>query len=354
MEKNSEWNTFCLSKSIQNLLVIMLLQIAKRMIRKIFYVEFCFYWLQNNLFFYALNFEGFGTNYNSFKNTLKQINKIFEKYKTNLPIKKAEKILEIGVGYSLVPILKTANYLNSKTICAFDKKSFLKSNPLINPLRIFISYRIMVKFIFHCIVVAVILWIVWFCISAMADDRDYMLSNWLTTGQAEKVLELSKTTRNPDHYIKWFTAIQAHEQGAWFVDGKTKYLAGRLKKWMEYKDFNTQLEDWTKAYNKYWYKNNTASDWIYKSKYCVSDTHWGGQWCPNRQKNVPLIAKGYYETNQIIKNKQPSIIRKKRICRSIVINIDKWEYIQLSFGGKIRQIIKELRYGDELRICKDV
>lgn len=213
----------------------------------------------------------------------------------------------------------------------------------------------MVKFIFQCIIVAVILWIIWISLSAMA-SVEYMTSNGLTPQQAEKVLELSKTTRNPDHYIKWFTAIQAHEQGTTFVDGKTKYLAGRLKKWMEYKDFNTQLEDWTKAYNKYWYKNNTANDWIHKSRYCVSDTHWWGQWCPNRKNNVPLIAKWYdtNATNQIIENPKPNIIRKKRICRSIVINIDKWEYIQLSFGGKIRQIIKELRYWDELRICKDV
>lgn len=219
----------------------------------------------------------------------------------------------------------------------------------------------LVKLVFRAIASAFILWIIWISLSAMASDvaLDYMIPNWITAKQAEKVLELSKTTRDPDHYIKWFTAIQAHEQWTTFVDGKTKYLAGRLKKWMEYKDFNTQLEDWTKAYNKYWYKNNTASDWIYKSKYCVSDTHWGGEWCPNRSKNVPLIAKWYYEKPQIIENKpndkqKPQIIRKKRVCRSIILTIDKGEYLELSFGWKIRRIIRELWYGDELRICKDI
>lgn len=181
---------------------------------------------------------------------------------------------------------------------------------------------------------------------------NYMLSNWLTTWQANKVIELSKTTANPDHYIKWFTAIQAHEQGATFVDGKTKYLAGRLKKWMEYKDFNTQLQWRTDTYNKYWHKNNTASDWIHKSRYCVSDTHWWGKGCPNWVRNVPIIASKY--DAPIVTHDIWELKLKKKHCRSIVIKVDKWEYLELSFAGKVRQTIKELWFNDIIRICRDL
>ena len=58
---------------------------------------------------------------------------------------------------------------------------------------------------------------------------EYMKGNNLTESQANYVLEKSKETRDPDHYIKWFTAIQAHEQGTTFINGTTKYIAGRLK-----------------------------------------------------------------------------------------------------------------------------
>lgn len=181
----------------------------------------------------------------------------------------------------------------------------------------------------------VILWLLMLYSITKADDvTNYMTNNWLTQEQEKYVIEKSKEVKNPDHFVRWFVAIQAHEQGTTFVDWKTKYLAGRIKKWMEYKDFKTQLDWRTLAYNKYWYKNNTASDWIRKSKYCVSDTHWGGKWCPNWVKNVPAIASQYQKQKHDI----GEIRRVKptwRTCRYIGKTNKEWSTIQIdTVAGK--------------------
>lgn len=187
-----------------------------------------------------------------------------------------------------------------------------------------------------------------------------------TDSQIEKVKELSKTTRDPEHYIKWIWAIASHEMGRTFKDWETKYFAGRLAQDMKYKDFNTQAEARTKSYNKYWRKNNTASDWIKRSRYCVSDTHWWGEGCPNRVRNVPSVVKLYAKTENkpeliktvaqderepIIKSAKPKI---KTICRKESFKVDKWEYLKITFAGKIRQWITNLWAWDEVYICKDV
>ena len=123
-----------------------------------------------------------------------------------------------------------------------------------------------------------------------------------TQDQTKYVLEKSNEVRNKDHYIKWIWAISAHEMWSTFKDWQTKFFAGRLAPAMKYKDFKTQVDWRTTAYNKYRYKNNTAHDWIKRSRYCVSDTHWGGEGCPNWVRNVPAIATLYKEKQELDKN----------------------------------------------------
>lgn len=180
-----------------------------------------------------------------------------------------------------------------------------------------------------------------------------------TDSQIEKVKELSKTTRDPEHYIKWIWAIASHEMGKTFKDWETKYFAGRLAQDMKYKDFDTQAEAWTKSYNKYWRKNNTASDWINRSRYCVTENDWTPN-CPNRSVNTKNIISQYKAENieevrderePIIKSAKPKI---KTICRKESFKVDKWEYLKITFAGKIRQWITNLWAWDEVYICKDV
>lgn len=180
-----------------------------------------------------------------------------------------------------------------------------------------------------------------------------------TDSQIEKVKELSKTTRDPEHYIKWIWAIASHEMGRTFKDWETKYFAGRLAQDMKYKDFDTQAEAWTKSYNKYWRKNNTASDWINRSRYCVTENDWTPN-CPNRSVNTKNIISQYKAENieevrderePIIKSAKPKI---KTICRKESFKVDKWEYLKITFAGKIRQWITNLWAWDEVYICKDV
>ena len=181
-----------------------------------------------------------------------------------------------------------------------------------------------------------------------------------TDSQIEKVKELSKTTRDPEHYIKWIWAIASHEMGRTFKDWETKFFAGRLAQDMKYKDFNTQAEAWTKSYNKYWRKNNTASDWINRSHYCVSDTHWGGEWCPNRVRNVPSIVKLYTKTDskpELIKtvaNKSdPEWNKIKKVCR-IIWTAKQDGYIQIDRLQQFWNWIRWVKANDKVFWCRDI
>ena len=208
------------------------------------------------------------------------------------------------------------------------------------------------SFLFWMMAISISYW-------AYETPESYLEYCKFTDSQIEKVKELSKTTRDPEHYIKWIWAIASHEMGRTFKDWETKYFAGRLAQDMKYKDFDTQAEAWTKSYNKYWYKNNTASDWINRSRYCVTENDWTPN-CPNRSVNTKNIISQYKAENieevrderePIIKNSKPKI---KTICRKESFKVDKWEYLKITFAGKVRQWITNLWAWDEVYICKDV
>lgn len=217
---------------------------------------------------------------------------------------------------------------------------------------------------------SVLLLAIWWSIAYgdYTDPIQYLEYCRMTETQAKYVVEKAKETKDPNHYIARVWAISSHEQGRTFVDWKQKYFAGRLKKWMEYKDFNAQVDWRTDQYNRVWYKNYKASDWINRSHYCVSDTHWWGKWCPNRVANVPSIVEQYHyldepqelnkqwpterEEKQIAKG--TPLVKVKKICRKQTIDIHKWEYLEISYLGKIRMRIRNLWKWDIVAICRDV
>ena len=181
-----------------------------------------------------------------------------------------------------------------------------------------------------------------------------------TQDQTKYVLEKSNEVRNKDHYIKWIWAISAHEMWSTFKDWQTKFFAGRLAPAMKYKDFKTQVDWRTTAYNKYRYKNNTAHDWIKRSRYCVSDTHWGGEGCPNWVRNVPAIATLYKEKQELAKvelkrniaDKVP--VGTKKRCR-IIMNAPSDGYIQIdSIAWKFLARLKNIRKSDKIFFCWDI
>jgi len=205
------------------------------------------------------------------------------------------------------------------------------------------------------------------------DVKEYLNYCNFTSEQSEKVIELSKTTRNPDHYIKRVGAIAAHEMWTTFKDWQTKFFAGRLAPAMKYKDFNTQVEAWTNTYNKYRYKNNTASDWIKRSRYCVSDTHWWGEGCPNWIKNVPHIASLYTtpdepmamnkgmsnehlinppKLNRVVASKEPVKTTGKR-CK-IIYRAERDGYIQIDRFQAFRNRIRWVKKNDAIFRCYDI
>lgn len=193
--------------------------------------------------------------------------------------------------------------------------------------------------------------------------EEYLQYCNFTQEQTKYVIEKSNEVRNKDHYIKWIWAISAHEQGSTFVDWQAKFFAGRFHPAMKYKSFTEQVDWWTTAYNKYWYKNNTASDWIKRSKYCVSDTHWGGEWCPNWVRNVPSIVAMYKPSNTIIDdNREPlkkNIASKqpipwKKRCKIIMTAPADW-YIQIDDARwKFLSRLKGVKKTNKIFFCWEV
>lgn len=125
----------------------------------------------------------------------------------------------------------------------------------------------------------------------------YLTEMTLSSTQANYIIEKAQTSvKDPDHFVSWFGAIYRHEQWAdWFHNWKSKYLAWRLKKWMEYKPFWQQMDWWIGAYNKYRAKHQNTYGWLTLSRYCVSDYHWW-KWagCPNWQAGVPKFRARYW------------------------------------------------------------
>lgn len=183
-----------------------------------------------------------------------------------------------------------------------------------------------------------------------------------TQDQTKYVLEKSNEVRNKDHYIKWIWAIAAHEMWSTFVDWQTKFFAGRLHPAMKYKDFRTQVDWWTNAYNKYRYKNNTASDWINRSKYCHSDSHWWWAWCPNWLANTKAITDLYNPNNitaenpkliKTVASKEPIKSTGKR-CKIIYRAERDWYIQQDSFIGKFKNWILWVKATDKIFFCYDI
>lgn len=170
--------------------------------------------------------------------------------------------------------------------------------------------------------------------------KDYLIKNLLTEHQANYVLSQLDKVENKDHFVARFGAIFRHENGKEFVNGESKRLAGRLKQWMQYKTFWVQFDGRLEQYNRTRYKNNSVNDWIYKSSYCVTDSHWGwGKGCPNWQRNVGAIVEGYLgrdnlsRTGTSAKNAQVEKIYPK--ARQAQDNADKlWEACKILWECK--------------------
>lgn len=183
-----------------------------------------------------------------------------------------------------------------------------------------------------------------------------------TQDQTKYILEKSDEVRNKDHYIKWIWAISAHEMWSTFKDWETKFFAGRLHPAMKYKDFKTQVDWWTTAYNKYRYKNNTSHDWIKRSRYCVTENDWTPN-CPNWVRNVPHIA-SLYKSKEIVEDnpklvktvasKSPTPIAGNKRCK-IIYTTPANGYIQTDdYMGRFINRIRWLKKGSKVFFCWDV
>lgn len=247
----------------------------------------------------------------------------------------------------------------------------------------------LVKLVFRAIASAFILWIIWIGLSAMAEDKRAIVH--------QAVSDYVRDYNVGKCYLDWVEyplealVLWVLRQESWMWD---HWLAskhnnrGNLKLAVQY----PLPKQWDKTH-VYWdggkyYSYDSAHDWIYDVAHWINTRgktpcnvttrtftiyiNWHANvnekqkakvkkyldWVVAVAKNVAVETTPTKQP-QIIENKpndkqKPQIIRKKRHCRSIILTIDKGEYLELSFGWKIRRIIRELWYGDELRICKDI
>lgn len=222
------------------------------------------------------------------------------------------------------------------------------------------------------IAIVILLWMIRCGISHWMTPVEFAINEWANKTLIAELDEACKESKNYNHCFGIWLAISKAESQMGNKNTSHGYF-GRVGA----KDKSTQW--FVKAYNKYYYKESKYNEWgmFYwywpkkpaPTSYCTSEESSKSVWyCPNGRWHFNSIylkyAKEFNLTEptkqpQIIENKsqnkqKPQIIRKKRVCRSIILTIDKGEYLELSFGWKIRRIIRELWYGDELRICKDI
>lgn len=199
---------------------------------------------------------------------------------------------------------------------------------------------------------------------SVTNNKD--LVNWLRN-------ECQSAT-NPNHCFgvgMWIAKAESNYKGGdhWYfgmVGSKDKSISRRVK-----------------SYNRYRYK---ADNWFFfywdrgqlgKSHYCTSEESSNSKvGCPNGKINFDSFYSEYYKLyidNPTIRKSltvektttiAPTQIQNidawdekpkpKRICREITITVQKWEYIELTFMGRLRREIRELWANDTLKICKDI
>ena len=132
-----------------------------------------------------------------------------------------------------------------------------------------------------------------------------------------------------------------------------------------------------KSYNRYRYKADNGFFFygtrgkLSKSHYCTSEESSNSPvGCPFGSRNFDSFYSEYYRlfmknpTTEQTPTIAPTQIQNinawdekpkpKRICREITITIQKWEYLELSFMGRLRRTFNDMRVWDSVRICKDI
>lgn len=207
------------------------------------------------------------------------------------------------------------------------------------------------KYIYLIIVVCFIM-----PISVHAESIDwYLESLWYSDESVKAIIDECNNSRNITWCQKSISSIWKQESWA----GKSiKNLLWMMIKWVNNMSESEQIKLWVDKYDKYWYKHNTATAFIQKSKYCTEEPwHAKGSWCPNRQRNVQKYMNKYDSevNNEItddpvdettdITNDEPI-----KVCRQIY-TAQEWDYIQIdSLRGQFKKWIG-IEWWDKIFVC---
>ena len=99
-------------------------------------------------------------------------------------------------------------------------------------------------------------------------------SLWYQRNTCVAVMDVCKTTQNPEGCFYYGIAIPMHEtaKGTKGVGYTHNNLYG-LKQWGQFMYFDTHFasfERWVQSYDKFWYRNYTPYQWVYRSNYTMT------------------------------------------------------------------------------------
>lgn len=203
-------------------------------------------------------------------------------------------------------------------------------------------------------------------VSAYESPLDYGVRISWNPELSKELWKECETATNQNHcFGVWMSIAKAESNFKWgdhwyfgMVGSKDKSISRRVK-----------------SYNKFWFR---AENWHFfyggrgelgKSHYCTSEISSNTKvWCPFWARNFDSFYSEYYKLfikkDILAKNEDATIAhiqninawdeKPKRICREITITIQKWEYLELSFMGRLRRTYRELWANDSLKICHDI
>lgn len=99
--------------------------------------------------------------------------------------------------------------------------------------------------------------------------------------------------------VYWISAVWVAESNACKLDHWYNCW-WIMRQWMivEFENRPQAVEYWVEGYYRYWRTNKTSKDWIVRSRYCVSDSHWSNEpWCPNWIINTSWVMEHFESKN---------------------------------------------------------
>lgn len=121
---------------------------------------------------------------------------------------------------------------------------------------------------------------------------------WYTEYQSKLFIDICKKQEkniSARYCVYWISAVWVAESNACKLDHWYN-CRGVMRGWLivEFENRPQAVEFWVGRYYQYRRSNKTPLDWIVRSRYCITDSHWDNELnCPSWQKNTARVLQHF-------------------------------------------------------------